>query len=263
MLTIVSPGKPERVDLSLMDEPLRRVIVAAQAGEPLVPIMTDVVRSFGFDSFLYAMTTVSRPDRDSRSYCWTNQPKEWVLAYEANAYVEVDPRVTATFDRTSPFVWDSARMGGDARVRAFLAHAARYGIRSGVVCAFCYPNRARIGFMFNSSISPVPPQRSAQIASQLGMLMIFSARFHEILMATHIEKGLPPASKGLPLSPRERQCLFMAAKGLTSADIAIKLDIAERTVNFHFCNLMSKLDVLNRQEAIGKALSLGLINSPY
>jgi DNA-binding CsgD family transcriptional regulator len=263
MLTFISPGNPKRVNLALIEEPLRRIVIAAQEGKPLVPIMTEVVQSFGFDSFLYAMTTVSQPDRDSRAYCWTNQPKEWILAYEANAYVEVDPRITATFNRTSPFVWDSATVGGDSRVKKFLGHAARFGICSGVVCAFCYPSRARMGFMFNSSMTPVLPERAAQIRGQLGMLMLFSANFHEILMATHIAKGLPPMSKGLPLSPRERQCLSMASKGLTSNDIGLKLGIAERTVNFHFSNLLGKLDVLNRQEAIGKALSLGLINAPY
>jgi hypothetical protein len=50
-----------------------------------------------------------------------------------------------------------------------------------------------------------------------------------------------------------------AAHGMTSADIAVKLGIAERTVNFHFSNLISKLGVLNRTEAIATAVSMGLV----
>jgi hypothetical protein len=50
-----------------------------------------------------------------------------------------------------------------------------------------------------------------------------------------------------------------AAHGMTSADIAVKLGIAERTVNFHFGNLISKLGVLNRTEAIATAVSRGLV----
>jgi DNA-binding CsgD family transcriptional regulator len=51
----------------------------------------------------------------------------------------------------------------------------------------------------------------------------------------------------------------MAAHGMTSADIGIKLGIAERTANFHFSNILSKLDALNRHEAIAKGMNLGLI----
>ncbi len=263
MLTSVSPGKPKAVDVALLDEPLKRLVDAAQRGEPLQPTMLEIVQSFGFDSFLYAMTTVSRPDRDSRSYCWTNLPPEWVMAYEANAYVEVDPRITQTADRTTPFVWDSVKLSSDPRVRRFLRHAAEFGVRSGVACAFCDPSRARMGFMFNSAISPVPLERSEQIARQLGSLMLFAARFHDIFMTNFVQKGVPPIHKGLPLSPRERQCLTMAAKGLTSNDIGMKLGITERTANFHFSNILSKLDVLNRHEAIAKGVATGAINAEY
>jgi DNA-binding NarL/FixJ family response regulator len=61
------------------------------------------------------------------------------------------------------------------------------------------------------------------------------------------------------LSPREQQCLLLAAKGQTSADIALKLALSERTINFHFCNIVSKLAVANRAEAIGLAVSRGII----
>jgi len=59
--------------------------------------------------------------------------------------------------------------------------------------------------------------------------------------------------QGELLSDRERSCLSLAAKGQTSRDIADKLGINQRTVDFHFANIVRKLDVLNRQEAIAKA----------
>ncbi|MEP7205712.1 MAG: helix-turn-helix transcriptional regulator, partial [Casimicrobiaceae bacterium] len=85
----------------------------------------------------------------------------------------------------------------------------------------------------------------------------------DIFMTNFVHKGVPPIHRGLPLSPRERQCLTMAAKGLTSSDIGLKLGITERTANFHFSNILSKLDVLNRHEAIAKAVATGAINAEY
>ena len=46
---------------------------------------------------------------------------------------------------------------------------------------------------------------------------------------------------------------------ITSADIGMKLGIVERTANFHFSNILSKLGALNRHEAIAKGMQLGLI----
>jgi LuxR family transcriptional activator of bioluminescence operon len=71
--------------------------------------------------------------------------------------------------------------------------------------------------------------------------------------------GLKPPHEGAPLSRRELECLFLAAHGMSSSDIGHKLGIAERTVNFHFSNLIGKLGVLNRHEAIAKGVATGLI----
>jgi LuxR family quorum-sensing transcriptional regulator LasR len=65
--------------------------------------------------------------------------------------------------------------------------------------------------------------------------------------------------QGSPLSPRECQCLTLAAHGMTSIDIGLKLSITERTVNFHFSNIISKLGVLNRHEAIAMGVAHGLV----
>jgi DNA-binding CsgD family transcriptional regulator len=41
-----------------------------------------------------------------------------------------------------------------------------------------------------------------------------------------------------------------------------KLGITERTANFHFSNILSKLGAMNRAEAIAKAAARGLLDDP-
>ena len=46
---------------------------------------------------------------------------------------------------------------------------------------------------------------------------------------------------------------------MSSGEIGGKLGVAARTVDFHFSNMISKLGVHNRQEAIAKAVRQGLL----
>ncbi len=62
------------------------------------------------------------------------------------------------------------------------------------------------------------------------------------------------------LSPREREVLQLAAKGLRNKDIADNLRISVRTVEGHFNNIFNKLNVASRVEAILYALSRQLVS---
>jgi len=55
------------------------------------------------------------------------------------------------------------------------------------------------------------------------------------------------------ISQRERECLRWVADGKSSNDVASLLGISVNTVNFHVNNLMKKLNVYNRPQAIAKA----------
>jgi DNA-binding CsgD family transcriptional regulator len=259
MLQTITPGKPNLQGAEFLDPTIQPLVAAALAGGSLEPVMLAIVRELGFESFFYAMSTGVRPAHESKSYVWTNLPREWVHAYDKNAYIEVDPRITQTWDRTAPLIWDAATIAGDGKVRQFLEHAAQYGIRSGVAVAFSDARHARYGMTFNSPISPVDEKRRQAIERQLGTLMMLAATFHDLFMVMVVDRGIPSGLSGQPLSPRELQCLKLAAHGMTSGDIGIKLGIAERTANFHFSNILSKLDALNRHEAIAKGMQLGLI----
>jgi len=60
-----------------------------------------------------------------------------------------------------------------------------------------------------------------------------------------------------PLSPREAQALQLAAEGLTNKEIAYRLGISERTIQFHLNSIFNKLGVQSRTEAVAQALKKG------
>lgn len=67
------------------------------------------------------------------------------------------------------------------------------------------------------------------------------------------------AEQRLSLSPRELESLNMAFEGLTARESAIRMDCAERTVNYHLANAMAKLQTDNKMAAVQRACWIGLI----
>jgi DNA-binding CsgD family transcriptional regulator len=61
------------------------------------------------------------------------------------------------------------------------------------------------------------------------------------------------------LSPRQIDCLRLAAKGMTSIQIAGSLGISARTVDQYVADACTRLKVRNRIQAVAIAVALGLI----
>lgn len=61
------------------------------------------------------------------------------------------------------------------------------------------------------------------------------------------------------LTARERDVLVLLAEGRSNRDIAATLFVSLATVKTHLAHMYAKLDVSNRNEALGRAVGLGLL----
>lgn len=61
------------------------------------------------------------------------------------------------------------------------------------------------------------------------------------------------------LSAREREVLQLIAEGKTNPQISAELNVAESTVRFHISNILYKLGVRDRTQAIVQAVNQGLV----
>jgi DNA-binding NarL/FixJ family response regulator len=64
------------------------------------------------------------------------------------------------------------------------------------------------------------------------------------------------------LTNRELEVFHLLSRGLRNKEIAARLYVSERTINFHLTNIYQKLQVSGRTEALSKALERGLITPP-
>jgi DNA-binding NarL/FixJ family response regulator len=88
------------------------------------------------------------------------------------------------------------------------------------------------------------------------------AEFSRLAAGTPARAASPAAEQGAlpqPLTERELDVLRAMAAGLSNKEIADRLVITEGTVKNHVSNLLGKLDVRDRTQAVLKAQSLKLI----
>ncbi len=68
-----------------------------------------------------------------------------------------------------------------------------------------------------------------------------------------------PPALGADLTGREREVLALMAQGLSNTEIAEKLIVSPSTIKSHVSNILSKLDVTSRTEAVALAVRQGLV----
>jgi len=133
----------------------------------------------------------------------------------------------------------------------------------GMVCFVIFG--AIAGGLFIQIMAPVLLVASGLALRWLGWDKVFSGQFfHRGLMAAAASnKGtakLIPANLVEPLSGRENEVLRLIDQGLSNAEIAARLTLAQSTVKTHINNLYGKLEVQTRVQAIKRGRELGLLD---
>jgi two-component system NarL family response regulator len=91
------------------------------------------------------------------------------------------------------------------------------------------------------------------------------------IQAVHIGRSFIPPQVGArlvermnspELSKREREVLQLMAAGMSNLEIGEALSISEGTVKSHINNILSKLNVSDRTQAVIAALKRGIVSLP-
>jgi DNA-binding CsgD family transcriptional regulator len=252
--SLLSSNRP--LGITIMDiqsiHEVRHAFAVATSIDELTDLCRDGSKRLGFQSFIYALR-VPTHFADARLIMLDGYPDGWVKRYFEQAYHDADPVMAYCANHITPIQWHELPLAKGSREELVMREAADFGLRAGITMPIHSPN-GELGIL--SLALDAPPEQARTVTeTALPYVQLLAAHLHE---AVRRVAGLVKAA-GPDLSPREVECLRWAADGKTSGEIAQILGLSESTINFHVNNSILKLDVINRQHAIGKAALQGLI----
>jgi LuxR family transcriptional regulator, quorum-sensing system regulator LasR len=210
-------------------------------------------RDRGFDKVLFGLSG-SRHARLENAFIQSNYPPAWRERYDAERLAYVDPVVSHCLQSTLPVIWQPELFRSPAQ-RALYDDACGHGLRAGVTFPIHGPS-GEFGLL--SFASDAVPD-AAYVRKIMGMLADL-ALVRDYTFASAVRFCPPVAQEAAPrLTPRELEVLNWVMVGKSSWEISKITGCSEATVNFHMGNIRQKFNVNTRQQAVVRAISLGLI----
>lgn len=181
--------------------------------------------------------------------------RKWTNLYVEGGYQNVDPVMRYAAASQKSFLWEEslrARLVDPRTAGEFFETAADYRMVNGVAAGVggASPNEGTTVLSCETGAARIP-------AHATEILHYLVPHIHEAY--TRALVNVPPPGRDPGLSVREIEVLKWAKEGKSAWEISLILRVSERTVKFHFGNIFKKLDVVNRSQAIARALGRGYI----
>jgi LuxR family transcriptional activator of bioluminescence operon/LuxR family quorum-sensing transcriptional regulator LasR len=247
---VVREDPPGMTDLDLFES-----LLGCQSIEELHATTARIAKHLGFEHFVYGVNvnvSLTRPYQ----FFLSGYPKEWWKHYTDSDYKKIDPIVRHAAEKVIPVIWDK-RLSSTPPAEKFMGEAKEFGLANGA----SFPVHGRRGEFSALNLATSRDSREAKqdIVAAMGKAQLLACYVHEAVQRIVLSKGPLPVEK-TKLTEREKECLLWAADGKTSWEISQIVKISEHTVVFHLRNVVRKMGVTNRRQAVARAVSMGLMN---
>ena len=216
-----------------------------------------VLSAFGFDRFSTARfdgrVAAGRPPENVASLGM----EEWAAHYEERGFVPVDACARFALAGQPAFTWSEARAkcapmdpSDPRKVRQLWGEAADGGMRNALLIRSSGPSGQVLITRIVTGSQDIRPADRPILDSLAVVYSTLRFRLHEQAY---------DRPTGAILTQRETECLRLAGLGLTDTEIALRLGVSRKTVNFHIENTKRKLGAPTRLAAFNRALDLKIL----
>lgn len=217
-------------------------ILSASTPEEASARLYELIVPLGFSGLVYSSLRLPFPLIEG-----SDSVHRWVAHFAASNYFAIDPLYAAAKRSVLPQFWyakQSRPQDTPEQVRIY-QEIAEFGIAKGFdLCIRSHEDEASLCFFCEDE--------AADLLAVHPLVQVGALYLHECIY--RLSDGMNER-RPCPLTTRERECMALVREGLTYAQIAHRLQIAERTVTFHLQNAKQKLAVSNLPQAIAMALT--------
>ncbi len=227
-------------------------VLACTTSEELSKKMGDVAQSFGFEYALYGVRVALPGVNDVLQHIESGYPEEYQRLYADKNFIERDPTVAHALTDPSLILW------GDAMYTPESFEVMEESRRHGLGYGLSAPVHQGAGIRGILSLARDQHLKGGDelVTTKAGATVLANA-VHVAM--TRIVWPKLTERRHEKLNKREHDCLQLAALGKSNAVISDILNLSEGTVKFHMTNLLTKLGVSTRQQAIALGVALGLV----
>lgn len=223
------------------------------ANEPndlqIFELLEEIKKRYGLDNVAYAGSNPA----SGRVYGIMTYDEGWQRHYNEQGYYHIDPTLVEARRSIAPVDWE--RIERSESFKTVFNDARDFGISDQ---GLTIPVRGPLGDVGALSVNSALPARDWQVLKTQALveLQALAVHIHDRVMR---EDDLMRAMTAPNLSRREIEILQWIAAGKSQQDIGDILAISHRTVEVHLRSARTKLNALTTAQAIGRALSRGLI----
>jgi DNA-binding CsgD family transcriptional regulator len=208
----------------------------------------------GFET-VSAITVIDRGLGKSEFIAVDNTPSDYVDPYQDPKFGKRDPVMQHCRRHSVPIIWNQETYVENG-LGELWEQQASYGYCTGIAMALHLPEGKH--FQFGVDREQALPSDPNELQRLVADLQLFAVHAQDSALRLLLPSEQQPERPGL--TPRELETLRWTMDGKTAWEVGALLGISERTVVFHISNATHKLGCINKQQAVLKALRLGLIH---
>lgn len=226
-------------------------LVSARSESELLAMLKEAGGTLGFDKVLFGIE-LRLPVVGAIQHIASGYPVAYQELYRQRAFIERDPTVAHCLNQTAPLEWSEHLYNEHSHelMEESRAHGLGHGISVPV-----RENAQIVGMLSLGRDKPFESQ--AEREHVMAEAIVLASCVH-MACARLIVPDLM-AQRRPRLSPREKECFQLVAAGKSNWDMGCILGISEAAVAFHVKNLLKKLQVSSRAQAVAIGVVLGMI----
>lgn len=181
-------------------------------------------------------------------------PETWLAQYWHRQYAQIDPVIRRLFQASGACQWQAVyaeEQPWSRELQEFIREARRAQLQDGFSASFHAPDKPLVAFLSYAYIGD-PPGYITQVLTYIAQVILPG-----LLKYTQAE-GFTVQDRIEQLTFKEMVILSWIREGKSNAEIALITNASERTIRFHVEQILEKLAVTSRTQAVAIAVEYKL-----